>query len=96
MRRWPGGPGDWSSLTFTIARSQPEMAGTQMTVFAFMDRFASNSATSLVGADGTRNAIVERVYQYGNKIFNLDKCLPIVAMTADLGAIGNAPKTFTS
>ncbi|MHC2578750.1 hypothetical protein ACVI1J_008990 [Bradyrhizobium diazoefficiens] len=53
--------------------------------------FASDSATSLVGADGNGNAIVERVYQYGNKIFNLDKRLPIVAMTAGLGAIGNAP-----
>src|SRR5437762_11604068 len=53
--------------------------------------FASDSATSLVGADGTGNAIVERVYQYGNKIFDLDKRLPIGAMTAGLGGIRNAP-----
>jgi hypothetical protein len=53
--------------------------------------FAADSATSLVGADGAGNAIVERVYRFGNKIFNLDKRLPIVAMTAGLGAVGNAP-----
>lgn len=53
--------------------------------------FAADSATSLVGSDSNGRAIVERVYKYGNKIFNLDKRLPVVAMTAGLGAIGNAP-----
>lgn len=53
--------------------------------------FAADSATSLIGADGAGNAIVERVYKHGNKVFNLDKRLPIVAMTSGLGAIGNAP-----
>ena len=53
--------------------------------------FAADSATSLVGVDGAGRSIVERVYRYGNKVFNLDKRLPIVAMTAGLGAIGNAP-----
>jgi hypothetical protein len=53
--------------------------------------FAADSATSLVGSDAAGNAIVERVYKYGNKVFNLDKRLPIVAMTSGLGAIGNAP-----
>jgi hypothetical protein len=52
---------------------------------------AADSATSLVGADAAGNAIVERVYRFGNKLFNLDKRLPIVAMTCGLGSIGNAP-----
>jgi hypothetical protein len=53
--------------------------------------FAADSATSLVGTDSAGKLIVERVYKHGNKVFNLDKRLPIVAMTSGLGAIGNAP-----
>ncbi|UFW83110.1 hypothetical protein BjapCC829_24350 [Bradyrhizobium barranii] len=53
--------------------------------------FAADSATSLVGTNGAGVAVIERVYQHGNKVFNLDKRLPVVAMTSGLGAIGNAP-----
>jgi predicted proteasome-type protease len=53
--------------------------------------FAADSATSLVGANAAGQAVIERVYQHGNKVFNLDKRLPVVAMTSGLGAIGNAP-----
>ncbi|MGX1168825.1 MULTISPECIES: hypothetical protein [Bradyrhizobium] len=54
--------------------------------------FAADSATSLLGANRTTGEVViERVYQYGNKVFNLDKRLPVVGMTSGLGAIGNAP-----
>lgn len=53
--------------------------------------FAADSATSLVGTNPAGQAVIERVYQHGNKVFNLDKRLPVVAMTSGLGAIGNAP-----
>ena len=50
--------------------------------------FAADSATSLLGANPAGEAVIERVYQHGNKVFNLDRRLPVVAMTSGLGAIG--------
>jgi len=51
--------------------------------------FVSDSASSLVQTDGAGNQIIERVYNHGNKVFNLYRGLPIAGMTCGLGAFGN-------
>lgn len=52
--------------------------------------FGADSATSLVANEAGRS-VVTNVYRHGNKVFNLYKKLPIVAMTAGMGSIGPAP-----
>jgi len=51
--------------------------------------FAADSATSITVAreDGTTDIV--NVYLHGNKIFNLYKGLPIVAMTCGMGSFGS-------
>lgn len=51
--------------------------------------FAADSATSLSGQTRAGPGIV-KVFQHGNKVFNLFKGLPIVAMTCGMGNIGRA------
>ena len=51
--------------------------------------FAADSASTLEGRTATGEAIVVNVYKHGDKIFNLYKGLPIVAMTCGMGHIGN-------
>ena len=47
--------------------------------------FASDSATSLSGTGQNGEPVIHNIYTYGNKVFNLHKNLPIVAMTAGMG-----------
>lgn len=51
--------------------------------------FVADSASSLAqtGSDGQQ--IISRVYNHGNKVFNLFRGLPIAAMTCGLGAFGS-------
>ena len=49
--------------------------------------FAADSATSLVGLDANGNPVVSNVYQNGNKVFNLVRGLPIVAISRALPAL---------
>lgn len=51
--------------------------------------FAADSASSLIGEQNGQPAIV-KVFRHGNKVFNLYKCLPIVAMTCGMGNLGDA------
>lgn len=52
--------------------------------------FASDSATSLSGVGQDGNPQIYNIYSHGNKVFNLHKRLPIVAMTAGLGNFGHS------
>ncbi len=52
--------------------------------------FAADSASSLVGQEPGGSAAVINVWQHGNKVFNLHKKLPIVAMTCGMGHMGPA------
>lgn len=52
--------------------------------------FAADSATSIVQTDANGNQVITRVYQHGNKVFNLCRGLPVCAMTSGLGNIGPA------
>jgi hypothetical protein len=52
--------------------------------------FGADSASSLVATQGGQSVVLN-VYRHGNKVFNLYKKLPIVAMTAGMGSIGSAP-----
>ncbi|MFW2831749.1 hypothetical protein [Sphingomonas sp. ID0503] len=52
--------------------------------------FAADSASSLVGVDHAGKSSVLNVWQHGNKVFNLHKGLPIVAMTCGMGHMGPA------
>jgi hypothetical protein len=52
--------------------------------------FAADSATSIVQSDANGNQVITRVYEHGNKVFNLYRGLPICAMTSGLGNIGPA------
>lgn len=52
--------------------------------------FAADSASTLVGINADGSTGVINVWQHGNKVFNLRKCLPIVAMTCGMGHIGPA------
>ena len=53
--------------------------------------FAADSASSLIGYGPSGIPEITNVYKNGNKVFNLIKGLPIVAMTCGLGNIGRAP-----
>ena len=53
--------------------------------------FAADSASTLVETDlSTGQTAVWNVYRHGNKVFNLHRRLPIVAMTCGIGNIGSA------
>lgn len=52
--------------------------------------FAADSASTLVGTAPDGSTGVLNVWQHGNKVFNLRKGLPIVAMTCGMGHIGPA------
>lgn len=52
--------------------------------------FAADSATSIVQTDAQGNQVITRVYDHGNKVFNLCRGLPVCAMTSGLGNIGPA------
>ncbi|MBV7257512.1 hypothetical protein KCG44_12020 [Pacificimonas sp. WHA3] len=61
--------------------------------------FAADSASSLVGSASNGDPVVLNVYDHGNKVFNLYKGKPIVAMTCGMGhmgyaSIGNLAKDF--
>ncbi len=53
--------------------------------------FAADSAATLVTTDSTTGeSSVLNVYQHGDKVFNLYKGLPLVAMTCGMGNVGQA------
>lgn len=52
--------------------------------------FAADSASTLVGYNPDGSSGVINVWRHGNKVFNLHKDLPIVAMTCGMGHIGPA------
>lgn len=52
--------------------------------------FAADSATSLQGLDAKGSPIILKVFQHGNKVFNMYKGLPICAMTCGMGNIGES------
>lgn len=52
--------------------------------------FAADSASTAIVEENGRS-VVANVYRHGNKVFNLYRGLPIVAMTAGMGSIGRAP-----
>lgn len=51
--------------------------------------FVADSATSLAQTGPNGQQIISRVYNHGNKVFNLYRGLPIAAKTCGLGAFGN-------
>ncbi len=52
--------------------------------------FAADSASTLVSTNAeTGQSQILNVYQHGDKVFNLHKNLPIVAMTCGMGNVGN-------
>lgn len=54
--------------------------------------FAADSASTMLATDmSTGASAVHNVYRHGNKVFNLCRGLPVVAMTAGMGAIGRVP-----
>jgi hypothetical protein len=52
--------------------------------------FAADSATSLSTVQPNGQAAIIKVFNHGNKVFNLFKGLPICAMTCGLGNFGDA------
>lgn len=50
--------------------------------------FAADSATSLSAVNGAGEQVILNVYENANKVFNLQKSLPICAMTAGMGNLG--------
>ena len=52
--------------------------------------FAADSASSIFMTDPNGNQIIIKVFQHGNKVFNLYKGLPVVGMTCGMGNIGEA------
>lgn len=52
--------------------------------------FAADSASSLTGATADGEPVVLNVWAHGNKVFNLYKTKPIVAMTCGMGHMGPA------
>lgn len=52
--------------------------------------FAADSATSLIGIGPDAQPTIVNVYAHGNKVFNLVKGQPIVAMTCGAGNIGRS------
>ena len=53
--------------------------------------FAADSASSVLGRNPQGQPIITNVYRNGNKVFNLVKGLPLVAMTCGMGNFGRAP-----
>jgi hypothetical protein len=53
--------------------------------------FAADSASSLIGKGPQGEPIITNVYKNGNKVFNLLKGAPLVAMTCGMGNFGRAP-----
>ncbi|RZN31247.1 hypothetical protein CWO90_17550 [Bradyrhizobium sp. Leo121] len=53
--------------------------------------FAADSAASLLATDPNGQSFVSNVYQHGNKVYNLCRGLPVVAMTSGMASIGRAP-----
>lgn len=51
--------------------------------------FVADSASSLAQTGLNGQQIISRVYNHGNKVFNLYRGLPIAAMTCGLGAFGS-------
>lgn len=51
--------------------------------------FAADSASTLEGRKANGETVVLNVYRHGDKIFNLFKGLPVVAMTCGMGHIGD-------
>jgi len=49
--------------------------------------FVADSASSMV-AQGPSGPVISRVYNHGDKLFNLYRGLPVAAMTCGLGAFG--------
>ena len=52
--------------------------------------FAADSAVSLTATSNNGQSLVQNVWYHGNKVFQLHKKLPIVAMTAGMGHFGPA------
>lgn len=52
--------------------------------------FAADSASSMVGVDQGGQQVIRNVYDHGQKVFNLYKGLPIVAMTCGMGNIAGS------
>jgi len=52
--------------------------------------FAADNASTLIGTYPDGSSGVINVWQHGNKVFNLRKHLPIIAMTCGMGHIGHA------
>ena len=52
--------------------------------------FAADSATSISTVDNNGNQVILKVFNHGNKVFNLYKGLPVAAMTCGMGNIGEA------
>ena len=53
--------------------------------------FAADSASTVVDSDPTTGqSRVLNVYRHGNKVFNLHRKLPVVAMTCGIGNLGAA------
>ena len=53
--------------------------------------FAADSASSVIGKGPNGEPVITNVYQNGNKVFNLLKGAPLVAMTCGMGNFGRAP-----
>jgi hypothetical protein len=51
--------------------------------------FAADSASTLEARKPSGESVVVNVYRHGDKIFNLYKGLPVVAMTCGMGHIGD-------
>ena len=52
--------------------------------------FAADSASSLMGPDANGQMAIIKVFDHGNKVFNIYKGLPICAMTSGMGNIGDS------
>jgi hypothetical protein len=53
--------------------------------------FAADSATSIVSVGPNNQTIISNVYRNANKVFNLYRGRPLVAMTCGMGNLGRAP-----
>ncbi|MBN8911101.1 MAG: hypothetical protein J0H65_03410 [Rhizobiales bacterium] len=52
--------------------------------------FAADSASSIIATDPNGKQVVVKIFNHGNKVFNIYKGLPVVAMTCGMGNIGEA------
>ena len=74
--------------------SSPESLGGSMTVCVAVRVndsmvFAADSASTLEARKPSGESVIVNVYRHGDKIFNLYKGLPVVAMTCGMGHIGD-------